>query len=137
LVRSSHFMRIITGCQLARVRQGGELPVEGELPLIEGAAEQRQELAPEHAAEHAHREEDPGLASEPLRAVKRQPAAWHDTVDVRVVLEGSSPRRGRPGHRPGALTGRCVVSGDDSGKEPISRPRDLPVFAEQGQQARR
>ena len=81
-------MRIITGCQLARVRQGGELPVEGELPLIEGAAEQRQELAPEHAAEHAHREEDPGLASEPLRAVKRQPAAWHDTVDVRVVLEG-------------------------------------------------
>ena len=35
-----------TDCQLARVRQGGELPVEGELPLIEGAAEQRQELAP-------------------------------------------------------------------------------------------
>jgi len=32
--------------ELARVRQGGELPVEGELPLIEGAAEQRQELAP-------------------------------------------------------------------------------------------
>ena len=84
-------MRIITGCQLARVRQGGELPVEGELPVIEGAAEQRQELAPEHAAEHAHREEEPGLASEPLRADKRQPAAWHDTVDVRMVLEVLSP----------------------------------------------
>ena len=75
----------------ARVRQGGEPPVEGELPVIEGAAEQRQELAPEPAAEHAHREEEPGLASEPLRAVKRQPAAWHDTVDVRVVLEVLSP----------------------------------------------
>ncbi len=32
--------------ELAPVRQGGEPPVEGELPLIEGAAEQRQELAP-------------------------------------------------------------------------------------------
>ena len=31
--------------ELARIRQGGELPVEGELPLIEGAAEQRKELA--------------------------------------------------------------------------------------------
>jgi len=30
-----------------------------------------------------------------------------------------------------------VVSGDVSGKVPIGRPRDLPVFAEQGQQARR
>ena len=35
--------------ELARVRQGGELPVEGELPLIEGAVEQRQELAPEQS----------------------------------------------------------------------------------------
>jgi hypothetical protein len=30
-----------------------------------------------------------------------------------------------------------VVSGDVSGKVPIGRPRDLPVFAEQGRQARR
>jgi len=43
----------LTGCpggelepELAWVCQGGELPVKGELPLIEGAAEQRQELAP-------------------------------------------------------------------------------------------
>ena len=97
-------MRIITGCQLARVRQGGELPVEGELPVIEGAAEQRQELAQEHAAEHAHREEEPGLASEPLRAVKRQPAAWHDTVDVRVVLEGLP----RPASRAAWTQTRCT-----------------------------
>ncbi len=99
-------MRIITGCQLARVRQGGELPVavEGELPVIEGAAEQRQELAPEHAAEHAHREEEPGLASEPLRAVKRQPAAWHDTVEVRVVLEGLP----RPASRAAWTQTRCT-----------------------------
>jgi len=53
-------MRIITGCQFAWVRQGGGLPVEGELPVIEGAAEQRQELAPEHAAEPRTGRKTPG-----------------------------------------------------------------------------
>src|SRR5512135_2272316 len=53
----------------ARVRQGGELPVEGKPSPIEGGAEQREELAPEHAAEHAHRQEESWPAGNPAGAV--------------------------------------------------------------------
>ena len=77
--------------ELARVGQRGELPMEGELALIEGGFDQGEELPPEDAAEDADRQEEAGFARDPARAVGRQPAARHDAVDVRVMLQVLAP----------------------------------------------
>ena len=65
--------------------------MEGELSPVEGGAEQREELAPEHAAEDADRQEEPRSAGDPARAVGREPAARHDAMDVGVVLQVLAP----------------------------------------------
>ena len=75
----------------AGVRQHPELAVEGELSLIEGVTEQREELAPEHAAEHAHREEEAWLTFDPVRAIGRDSASRHHAVHMRVVFEVLAP----------------------------------------------
>ena len=77
--------------ELARVCQGGELPVEGKPSLVEGAAKQSQELAPEHAAEHAHRQEESWPAGDPARAIGSQPTSRHDAMHMRMVLEVLAP----------------------------------------------
>ena len=67
------------------------LPWKESLPSVEGGPEQGEELAPEDAAEDADRQEEARAAGDPARAVGRQPAAGHDAVDVRVVLEVLAP----------------------------------------------
>jgi hypothetical protein len=80
-----------TALERGRVRQGGEVAVEGELSPVEGGAEQREELAPEHPAEDADREEETRATGDPTRAVGRQPAAGHDAMHVGVMLEVLTP----------------------------------------------
>ena len=65
--------------------------MEGEPPPVEGGPEQRQELAPEDAAEDADRQEEPRPAGDPPRGVGREPAAGDDAMDVGVVLEVLPP----------------------------------------------
>ena len=65
--------------------------MEGKLSLIEGAAKQSQELAPEHAAEHAHRQEESRPAGDPARAVGSEPTSRHDAMHMRMVLEVLAP----------------------------------------------
>ena len=77
--------------ELAWVCQGGELRVEREPSLVEGAAKQSQELTPEHAAEHAHRQEESGPAGNPARAIESQPTSRHDAMHMRMVLEVLAP----------------------------------------------
>ena len=65
--------------------------MEGKPSLIEGTAKQSQKLTPEHAAEHAHRQEESGPAGDPARAIESQPASRHDAMHMRMVLEVLAP----------------------------------------------
>ena len=77
--------------KLARVRQCAELAMKAELPLIEGAAEQSQELAPEDPAEHAHREKKTRSATDPSLAIPRRPSARDEAMHMGVLLEVLAP----------------------------------------------
>ena len=57
--------------------------MQGREPFEEEAAEQ--------AREHAHRQEEAGLAGDPARPVRRQAAAGNDDVDVRMVGQRRAP----------------------------------------------
>ena len=51
-----------------------------------------QEQAPEQTREHAHRQEEVRPAPNPAIAVRRDAAARHDAVDVRMMIEVLAPR---------------------------------------------
>jgi hypothetical protein len=57
--------------------------MKGPEPFEEEAAEQ--------AGEHAHGQEEAGLAGDPARTVRRQAAAGNDDVDVRMMAERRAP----------------------------------------------
>jgi len=44
-----------------------------------------EEEAAEQARQHAHRQEEAGLAGDPARAVRRQAAAGNDDVDMGMM----------------------------------------------------
>ena len=50
-----------------------------------------EEEAAEQAREHAHGQEEAGLAGDPARSVRRQAAAGNDDVDVRMVGQRRAP----------------------------------------------
>ena len=50
-----------------------------------------EEEAAEEAREHAHGQEEVGLAGDPARPVRRQAAAWHDDMDMRVMGQRRAP----------------------------------------------
>ena len=58
---------------------------------VEGTAKQSQELAPKHAAEHAHRQEESWPAGDPTRAIRSQPTSRHDAMHMRMVLKVLAP----------------------------------------------
>ena len=57
--------------------------MQGSEPFEEEAAEQ--------ARQHAHGQEEAGLAGDPARPVRRQAAAGNDDVDVRMVGQRRAP----------------------------------------------
>ncbi len=56
-----------------------------------GVGQRRQEEPPKQARKHSHRQEEPGLAAHPARAVERYPTARHNHMDVRVVGHRRTP----------------------------------------------
>ena len=75
-----------------RVCQGMELALEAKLALAECRPEGLQENLPEVVAEHAHRQEEGGLAAgDPAGAVGRDAAAGYDAMQVRVQVQILSP----------------------------------------------
>src|SRR5208337_4956997 len=68
-----------------------QLPVEAELALAEGLSQVRQEFPPEQGAEDAHVNQEGLSASDPPRAVRREAAARHHTVYMRVDVKVLSP----------------------------------------------
>src|SRR5580704_16785086 len=56
-----------------------------------GIGKRCQEQPPERAGKHPHRQEEPGLAAHPVRAVARYPATRHNHMDVRMVGHCRAP----------------------------------------------
>ena len=74
-----------------RSSHGGEIAAEGE-PA--GLVERRQTIekqAAEQPREHAHGQEEAGLAGDPARAARRQAVAGNDDVHVRMVGQSRAP----------------------------------------------
>ena len=79
------------GVEGALVGEGREIAAEGE-PA--GLVERRQTIekqAAEQPREHAHGQEEAGLAGDPARPVRRQAAAGNDDVDMAMMGERRAP----------------------------------------------
>ena len=74
-----------------RPPQRRQVAREAESSPLEGGAEPAEELAPEHPAEDADREEEVVTAGDPTAPVEREPAAGDDAMDVRVQHEVLAP----------------------------------------------
>jgi len=110
--------------ELARVRQGGELPVEGQLPLIEGAAEQRHELAPGAGATQRAEGASPILSTWPLP----RPTDWLQIVnqpqtEAEVAALRCCVNRGRPFGDPNWVTDTAKRLGLEWTIRPRGRPK--------------
>ena len=69
----------------------GVLAEELQRPAAMQRVELLEEAPAEQAREHAHRQEEAGPAGDPALAVRRQPAAGHDPVHVRVMRQRRAP----------------------------------------------
>ena len=79
------------GVEGALVGERGQLAEEGEPAGCMQGCESFEEEAAEQAGEHAHGQEEAGLAGDPARPVRRQAAAGNDDVDVRMVGQRRAP----------------------------------------------
>src|SRR5260370_28053836 len=67
------------------------LAAERELAVAKSASQSSDELAAEDTAEHLDGQEEVRARRYPVALIRRQTAAGHDTVDMRVRLQGLSP----------------------------------------------
>ena len=79
------------GVEGALLGKGREVAEEGEAAGCMQGCEAVEEEPTEQAREHAHRQEEAGLAGDPARSVPRQAAAGNDDVDVRMMGERRAP----------------------------------------------
>jgi hypothetical protein len=74
------------------VGQRAVLTEEPQLLAVVQALQFLQEATPDQPRQHAHRQEEAGPAGNPTLAIRRQPAAGHDAVHVRVMRQRRTPR---------------------------------------------
>ena len=79
------------GVEGALVGERREIAEEGEASGRMQGREPFEKEAAEQAGEHAHGQEEAGLAGDPARTVRRQAAAGNDGVDVRMVGQRRAP----------------------------------------------
>ena len=79
------------GVEGAPVGERGEVAEESEASGRMQGCEAVEEEAAEETRQHAHRQEEAGLAGDPARTVRRQAAAGNDDVDVRMMGERRAP----------------------------------------------
>ena len=79
------------GVERICLRQSFQIAVEGQFPGAMQRLQPVEEQAPEQARQHADMQEEPGLAGDPLGAIRRQAAAGHDHMDMRMVSHGRAP----------------------------------------------
>ncbi len=75
------------GVEGAFVGERGEIAEEGQAAGLVERGEAFEKEAAEQARQHAHGQEEAGLAGDPARPVRRQAAAGNDDVDVGMVGE--------------------------------------------------
>lgn len=68
-----------------------QVAIESQLSGLVQRHQAVQKEAAEQAGQHAHMQEEPGLAGDPPGAVPRQTAAGHDHMDMRMVCHGRAP----------------------------------------------
>src|SRR5215813_348638 len=79
------------GMERILIRQGKACAVECELLPLKSALETGHKLPAENLAQNSHREKEPRGRPDPPLPAQRQTAARHDTVNVRVPLQGLPP----------------------------------------------
>jgi hypothetical protein len=79
------------GVEGGLLAEGREVAEEDEAAGRMQGRDPFEEEAAEQAGEHAHRQEEATLAGDPARPVRRQAAAGHDDVDVRMVGQRRAP----------------------------------------------
>ena len=67
-------------------------PKNRSWPASKAACSAVQEETTEEAREHAHRQEEAGPTRDPARAIGREAAARDDTMEMRMMHQGLSPR---------------------------------------------
>jgi hypothetical protein len=73
------------------IGQRSVLTEELQLPCAMSLHEFFEEATTERPRQHAHRQEETWLATHPRLAVGREPAAWHNTVHVRMMRQRRAP----------------------------------------------
>ena len=73
------------------VGERGEIAEEDETASLMQGREPFEKEAAEQAREHAHGQEETGLAGDPARPVRRQAAAGDDDVDMGMMGERGAP----------------------------------------------
>src|SRR6202008_5203600 len=77
--------------ELPRLQQRRQLVEKAQRLALVGAAKLGEEDSTEQPRQHAHRQEEARAAPYPALAVGAQPAARHDTVQVRVMEQVLTP----------------------------------------------
>jgi hypothetical protein len=75
------------GVEGALVGKGREIAEQGEAVGLMQGGEAFGKQATEQARQHAHRQEEAGLAGDPTRPIRRQSAAGNDDVDMGMMGE--------------------------------------------------
>lgn len=75
----------------ATIGEMSELTEEGELAGIVERQQPGEEQAAEQGAQHAHRQEESRTGGYPSVPIRRDTAARHDHVDVRMMGHGRAP----------------------------------------------
>ena len=79
------------GGEGAPVSKGYEIAEEGQPPGLMQRREAFEKQPPEQARQRPDGQEEAGLAGDPARTVRRQAAAGHNHVHVRVVSQSRAP----------------------------------------------
>jgi hypothetical protein len=86
------------------VRKVGEIAEEGEFAGRKGGMQLVEEEPPEEPREDAYRQKEPRATGDPARVVERRPAAGHNAMSVRMMVQVA------PGveHRDEAVNGGVI-----------------------------
>src|SRR5664279_5306544 len=99
------------GVELTRVGEIGYGAEATEFSFLIRLLEQGQHLAPEQAAEHAHRQEESGSAVDPAGMIEGEPTGGNQAMQVRMVAQILAPGV-EHGQHPDACTEMAGISGD-------------------------
>jgi hypothetical protein len=73
------------------IREGLELAIEGQFSRTEGAPQTSDEFAPEHFAQHLHRQKKSLTGLHPGGLMESQSSRRNDTMNMGVLLQGLAP----------------------------------------------